>query len=67
MDSIKCSKNCGPYFHCFGFASGKNMNKLHFARGCSNYNNLDEIFPKGGKQDNFDIEEVEIYKIIFVD
>ena len=67
MESIKCSKNCGPYFHCFGFASGKNMNKLHFARGCSNYNNLDEIFPKGGKQDNFDIEEVEIYKIIFVD
>ena len=60
MDSIYCSKTYGPHFHCLIFSEGKNMSKINLENGCVNYKNLNKILPNSG---NFDLEEVEVYKV----
>ena len=64
-DSIKCSKNCGPYFHCFGFKQGNNMSKVYVGSGCANYNNLEKIISDDKETGSFGVDEVEVFKIIF--
>ena len=63
IDSIYCSKNCGPHFHCLFFPEGNDLNKIELIYGCSNYINLNKIIPSFGKSD---VEEVEVYKIAFI-
>ena len=64
-ESIICSKEYGPYFHCIGFSQkGKNcMNQGNYSSGCTNYENHDNIIPKGSNSRCFGVEEVEVYKI----
>ena len=64
IESIKCSKDLGPFFHCIGFIKKiNNMNQGSFSFGCSNYENHDKIIPNESKSRTFDVEEVEVYKI----
>ena len=66
-DSIWCTKN-GPYFAEIGFRDKgkKNMSQGYFYYSKSLYfENFNEIIPNDGKDKFFDVEEVEIYNILF--
>ena len=63
IESIKCSKDYGPNFHCLAFKRESSMSILYLSKGCSNYKNLDELLPNGAG--NHKLEEVEVYKISF--
>ena len=39
------------------------MNQGYFSFSCSNYENHDKIIPNESESRNFDVKEVEIYKI----
>ena len=68
MDSIRGSKELGPWFAYIGFRDrGKeNLSQGHFyykdEKGRS-FENYDKIIPNGKEDRAFDVTEVEIYKI----
>ena len=66
-DSIWCTKY-GPYFAEIGFRERgkKNMSQGYFLYSTTLYfENFNQIIPNEGKDRLFDVEEVEIYNIIF--
>ena len=66
-DSIWCTKY-GPYFAEIGFREKgkKNMSQGYFYYSKNLYfENFNEIIPNEGKDKYFDVEEVEIYNILF--
>ena len=66
-DSIWCTKH-GPYFAEIGFREKgkKNMSQGYFYYSKNLYfENFNEIIPNEGKDKYFDVEEVEIYNILF--
>ena len=68
--SIFCSKNCGPWFGGIGFRDNgrKNMSQGEFVfsrEGWEFYGNINDIIPNEGKSRYFEVEEVEIYKLLF--
>ena len=69
--SIFCSKECGPWFPFIGFLGlgKKNMSQGDFFYKTDNnwiyFNDINNIIPNEGKDKLFDIEEVEIYQILF--
>ena len=66
-DSIWCTKY-GPYFAEIGFRDRgkKNMSQGFFLYSTTLYfENFNEIIPNEGKDRYFDVEEVEIYNILF--
>ena len=70
IESIYCSKTFGPWFGGIGFRESgkKNMSQGEFAysrSGWEFFGNINDIIPNEGKSRLFDIEEVEIYKLIF--
>ena len=64
--SIYCHKNCGPCSCCFGlgFKDKRNMSQGHFDSSCSYYTDFSKIIPNN-KAGAFDVEEVEIFQILF--
>ena len=64
--SILCSKKCGPNFCCIRFKEKNNMSKCSFSTNCSYYINLNNIISSNWNSRDFDTEEVEVYKIIFI-
>ena len=70
IESIFCDEDCGPWFGGIGFRENgkKNMSEGEFIYnriGQEFYGNIDDIIPNEGKSRFFDVEEVEIYKLIF--
>ena len=66
-DSIWCTKY-GPYFAEIGFRERgkKNMSQGYFLFSTTLYfENFNEIIPNEGKDRFFDVDEVEIYNILF--
>ena len=66
-DSIWCTKY-GPYFAEFGFRERgkKNMSQGYFLYSTTLYfENFNAILPNEGRDRFFDVDEVEIYKIVF--
>ena len=66
-DSIWCTKY-GPYFAEFGFRERgkKNMSQGYFLYSTTLYfENFNAILPNDGRDRFFDVDEVEIYKIVF--
>ena len=66
-DSIWCTKY-GPYFAEFGFRERgkKNMSQGYFLYSTTLYfANFNEIIPNEGRDRYFDVEEVEVYNIIY--
>ena len=68
--SIYCSKDCGPWFGGIGFReNGKqNMSQGEFAysrTGWEFYGDINDIIPNEGKSRFFDVNEVEVYKLVF--
>ena len=66
--SIHCDKTCGPFFHYIGFrdVGKKNMSQGEFLYTSSPYyNDYNEIIPNEKKNRYFEVEEIEVYKIIF--
>ena len=41
------------------------MNQGYFSNGCSNYKNHDKIIPNKGSPKYFEVNEIEIYKLLF--
>ena len=69
-ESIFCYKNCGPWFGGIGFRENgrKNMSQGEFVfsrEGWEFYGNINDIIPNKGKSRYFEVEEVEIYKLLF--
>ena len=64
--SIFCDKNFGPWFAYIGFFEGSNMWKGKFLYRKSDiyFKEINNIIPNEGKNRFFDVEEVEVYKII---
>ena len=62
-DSIYCSKNYGPHFYFLRFGEKSNMSKCSLSN-CTCYINPKSIIAIIGDND-FNIEEVEIYKITY--
>ena len=66
---IRGSKELGPWFAYIGFRDG-GKNDLtqgifyYVSKGSECYENYNEIIPNNGKNTYFDVNEVEIYKII---
>ena len=69
--SIYCSKNYGPYTDYFGIDDNekKNMKSLlHDALNINNtYENGKDILPSNGKAKYYDLIDVEVFKISFID
>ena len=69
--SIYCSKKYGPYTDYFGIKANekKNMKSLfHDAHNINNtYENGMDILPSNGKTKYYDLIEVEVFKISFID
>ena len=66
--SIYCDKSCGPFFNFIGFrdVGKKNMSQGEFQYTSSPYyNDYNEIIPNEKKNRYFEVEEVEVYRIIF--
>ena len=65
--SIYCDKGVGPWFAYIGCRDSgkKNMSQGNFLFNDDCFENLTEIIPNEGKEKFFDLEEVEVYKIIF--
>ena len=66
--SIYCDKGVGPWFAYIGCRDSgkKNMSQGNFLFNDDCFENLTEIIPIQGKEKFFDLEEVEVYKIIFI-
>ena len=65
--SINCKKDFGPWIGCFGFYPTHQMRKIvHNGLGMNSYfDNGAEILPNNtGNIKNFNVKEIEIYKII---
>ena len=70
IESIYCAKSCGPWFGGIGFREkGKqNMSQGEFIYSRSDreyFGNINDIIPNEAKGRYFDVEEVEIYKLVF--
>ena len=65
--SIYCDKSVGPWFAYIGCrdTGKKNMSQGNFLFNADFFENLTEIIPNQGREKFFDLEEVEVYKIIF--
>ena len=69
--SIYCDKDVGPWFPFIGSRDSgkKNMSQGEFLYKTKEkdifFENFNEIIPNNGKDRFFDVEEVEVYKILF--
>ena len=65
--SIYCDNNAGPWFPFIGCYSGKNnMSQGYFYYSKKQeIENYDEIIKNGKNDRYFDLEEVEVYQILF--
>ena len=65
--AIRASKELGPWFAFIGFRDGgKNdltQGKFYYRLGDESYENFNEIIPNNNQDTDFDVKEVEIYKI----
>jgi len=69
-ESIYCYQNCGPWFGGIGFRKNDKQNMsqgefIYSREGWEFYGNINDIIPNEGKSRYFDVEEVEIYKLLF--
>ena len=66
IQSIYCSENYGPWFFNFGFGYKTQKNTELYVSDISAYQNGNEIITnKSLKQNYFEVEELEVYKILF--
>ena len=67
--SIYCSEDCGPWFAFIGFYDVNNMSQAKFYYKSNNddifFKDFNDIIPNERKHKVFDVEEVEVYKILF--
>ena len=67
-ESILCGKEYGPFFPFIGFRNrGKNnmsQADIQYGQSSKHFEFYKEIIPYEGKDRFFDVEEVEVYKII---
>ena len=65
-DSILCCSDLGPWFEYIGFRDKgkKNMSQGNYVVGNSCFENYNRLIHNEGKDRFFDVEEVEIFKII---
>ena len=68
-NSIYCDKNVGIWFPYIGFRNTgkKNMSQgefLYYSKDRTIFNDFNKIIPNEGKDRFFDVEEVEVYKIV---
>ena len=67
-ESILCGKEYGPFFPYIGFRNrGKNnmsQADIQYGQSSNHYEFYKDIIPYSGKDRFFDVEEVEVYKII---
>ena len=60
---IYCNTNYGPYSYFLRFNIFNKMNKPYIAPSNDGFNDCQKLY-LGKNSDNYDAEEVEVYKII---
>jgi hypothetical protein len=61
--SINCWSSSGPWFYSFGFDSSLSRNQLMIYKTNNNYQNANEMANLHKENDNYDITELEVFKI----
>jgi len=61
--SINCYSSYGPWFYSFGLDSSLSRNQLIICKTNKNYQNANEMANLHKKNDNYDITELEVFKI----
>jgi len=63
---IYCDKNYGPHISCFGYFKIPNMKKIIIFSSINQvYENGYDILDNNGKESNYDLDEIEVFKICF--
>ena len=64
--SIYCDKNCGPHISCLGYFQLPNMKKIIIFSSINQfYENGYDILDNNGRESNYDLDEIEVFKIFF--